>query len=151
MTTVADIRQAWRHPDEGNDVNDADTEVLKARFEALSGGARSWIKELVSQAKRHHCGFHMSEARTVRRYEIYRALILLGEHGDCDDNDVRVLVASVMRSDVPHWPSIAPGHALGALDVAGAAELARLADRYVTGHVVAVVRGGELYVEAVAA
>ena len=76
--------------------------------------------------------------------------MLLGEHGDCDDDDVRVLVASVMRSDVPRWPSVHPGHAVGALDWAEATAFARLADMYVLGHIEAWVERGELYVRAAA-
>ena len=136
---LAAVKEAWQHPDEGDDVSDADTEALRERFDALPAGARQWIRELVSQAKRNLCGFHMSEARTVRRSELYRGLILLAEH---------VLVASVMQSDVPHWPSIHPGNALGACDWAEATAFARLADRYVSGHVTAVVRDGQLYVQA---
>jgi hypothetical protein len=138
VTTLADIRRAWRTPDEGDTVSDADTELLRARFDELEPTQRAWIAGLVRQAKQHHCGFHMSEARTVRRYEIYRGLIMLAQQ-DCDDEDVRVLVGSVMDSDVPHWSSIATGHAVGALDHVGALAFAQLADRYCTGHVVGVV------------
>lgn len=145
---LAAVKDAWRNPDEGDDVTESDVAVLRQRFDALSAGARSWIAELVKRAKQNQCGFHLSECHTVRRYEIYRGLVLLAEHGDCDDGDVRVLVASVMQSDVPHWPSIHPGHAVGACDWAEATAFARLADRYVNGQVAGVVRDGELYVEA---
>jgi hypothetical protein len=141
MTTaieLANVKRAWRQPDEGGPVSDDDTDVLRAVFDHLEPTQRAWIAGLVKQARQHHCGFHMSECRTVRRYEIYRGLILLAQQ-DCDDEDVRTLVASVMDSDVPHWPSIAAGHAVGALDHQGAAEFARLADRYCTGDVVGVV------------
>jgi hypothetical protein len=141
MSTVAEVRQAWRQPDEGGPVSDDDTEMLRAVFDHLEPTQRAWIAGLVRQARQHHCGFHMSECRTVRRYEIYRGLILLAQGGADDDEDVRTLVASVMDSDVPHWPSIAAGHAVGALDARQAAEFARLADRYCTGDVVGTVVG----------
>jgi hypothetical protein len=139
-TQVANVKRAWRHPDEGGTVSDDDTKLLRGRFDSLEATQRAWIAGLVRQAKRHHCGFHMYEQRTVRRYEIYRGLILLAQE-DCVDDDVRVLVGSVMDSDVPHWPEIATGHAVGALDHIGAAEFARLADRYCTGDVVGTVIG----------
>lgn len=143
--TLAQIREAWQHPDEGGPVSDADVMTLKAVFDHLEDTQRSWIAGLKRQARQHHCDFHMADVRTVRRYELHRGLILLAQQ-DCDDEDVRVLVGSVMDSDVPHWPAIATGHAVGALDAQGATELAALADRYCTGDVVGVVVDGRLKV-----
>jgi hypothetical protein len=138
---LAAIRDQWRQPDEGGPVSDADTNTLRTKFDQLEPVHRSWIAGLKRQARQHGCDFHMNEVRSVRRYELHRGLILLAQAGADDDEDVRTLVASVMDSDVPHWPSIAAGHAVGALGAADAARFAQLADRYATGDVVGVVIG----------
>lgn len=119
------------HPD-GLDVAFAS---LAKHFNALEKPTRSWLAELQVQAQRHGCGFHAKDAHTLRRFELIRGLVTLGQRGDDDDELVRVLVHHVTGDDAALFPIIQPGHALGALDATEAHAFAELAAQVTTGKV----------------
>ncbi|QQS25176.1 MAG: hypothetical protein IPM43_01930 [Actinomycetota bacterium] len=125
-------------PDEGAYVTDADAEAMKARFERLAPNQQAVFRELVVQATNAGVPIHMSQARTVRRYEIARGLLPLLEAG-WDDEVVRALAAKAMSSDAPMLTAVALGHAVGALDATSAAQFARLCDDYVAGRLTAAI------------
>ena len=100
--------------------------VLKGRYDALAPGGRAWIGELVKAAIGAGVSFHMSTTKTARRYSILRALVLMAENGEGDD-DVRALLEPII-GDVAQFPSVPVGHLVGSLSVQEAATFAGLVD-----------------------
>lgn len=137
-------------PDEGGYVDDATADAMKVRFGQLTDDQRNTFKQVASEAINAGVSFHMSQARTVRRFEIARGLLTVLEAG-WDEEVVRALVANAMSSDAPLFPAVTVGHAVGALDAASAAQFARLAGDYAAGRLTAAITNdGHLTLHAAA-
>lgn len=135
IATAVDARPA---PDEGGPADDAAVEALSRRFAALPESVRKgWWATLATQAIHGHNGrgrvpYRLGEARTMRRFEITRALVTLAEHECFDDEVLRALVASVLvGEELVWWPTIGAGQVVGMLGATEAATFARHVDVYV--------------------
>lgn len=97
-------------------------EALEGRFSHLDDDGKEWVWSVITEASQAGVPFIANKStgkRTVRRFELYRGLILLAEAGlgGGDDDLVRGLVATVLDSDAPYHPVFTLGHCVGSLDV----------------------------------
>ena len=120
-------------PDEGDEVDDVTFGVLEARYKALVPVARSWVNQLASEATRGGVPFHSKDNHTRRRWEILRALTVLAEADNTDD-DVRGLLWPIV-GDCALFLHVTVGHLVGSLSVDEAITFGRL----VTGELAVVV------------
>lgn len=130
-------------PDDGEPGDEAAYLALQKAYAGLPAEVKAWFAQLTDQSTRHRCSFHSHGARTVRRFEIIRGLIELATAGGFDDESIRCVLAgtpALIEPDVAHDPRLEPGHLLGSLDAARAAEFAQRAARLAAGNVAATVR-----------
>lgn len=133
-------------PDEGGPADAAAVEALTQRFLALPAEIRKgWWSDLTTQAQtgvrgRGRCPYRLGEGKTVRRFEIARALITLAEGGVLGgvdtpfaDDVLRALVATVLDLDAIWWPTTLPGQCVGMLGATEAAAFARVVDGLFSG------------------
>lgn len=133
-----DAVRAKGAPAEGDTSDGGTFDALQARYLALSAEGRGWIQSLTEAAQHALVSFHAKGNRTVRRYEIIRALVLLADDGAPDDETMRCLLATVV-GDVAHFASVHVGHLVGSLDVHEAARFAAACDAFVAGRMTATV------------
>jgi hypothetical protein len=137
--TLGELRAMWANPDEGPVVSKILYQACKNSYEELADkhpDRAAFINAITSQAARNGVSVRMDEdAPTLRRFEITRGLIRLAG-ADCDDEDVRLCVATAMDSDAPLMPAVAVGWAVGGLGSGGVDEakrFAQVADDHVDG------------------
>lgn len=120
-------------PEQGADLSGADYaagwDALQAHYAALDPAAKAWLAGLISEARRRAVSFHAREVRSLRTFELYRALISLAEAGGDQDELLRALLALVV-GDVALHQGIHPGHITGSLGATEAARLAGLVDAF---------------------
>lgn len=116
-----------RPADEGVAVDDPTFDVLQRAYQALAAEGRAWIASLTEQATRGLVPFHTRGHRTARRFEIVRALVLLAQRGDHDDETVRGLLEPII-GDCAQFPSVPVGHLVGSLSATEAAQFSGLVD-----------------------
>ena len=109
-----------------------DYTVLKARYDALDPASRDWIKQLVTEAQQAGVSFHLSETKTVRRFELLRGLTLLCGDGSGNDDSLRACLEQVI-GDVAQFPTVPAGHLLGSLSAREAATFSALCDEFAHG------------------
>ena len=120
-------------PTEGATVDDATFDVLKATYRALPVPAREWIAAITLAATQHSAGFNAEHIRSVRRYEIIRALVLLAQDqpGPVADQDVRDLLEPII-GPCAQYPTLPVGWLIGTLSHVEASQFSGLLDhRYV--------------------
>jgi hypothetical protein len=126
------------HPDEGGDVDDASVEALRSAAGALTSEAKTVVTATVQESIRAGLSLHMSERRTMRRFEVMRGVVTVAELVDDQRDTLRCIAASVI-GDIAHYPSVPVGHVLGSMNADEASQFAQLCDQYaagdVTGHV----------------
>lgn len=120
---------------EGDDASDSFT-ALQAKYEAMPANGRAWVKALALQGIQAGVSFHASQARTVRRFEIMRGVVLLAHHDAAEDEVLRALLEHVI-GDVAHFAAVTPGQLLGSLDVHEATRFAQQVDQFLAGSMVA--------------
>ena len=128
--TPAEIHATLADPDEGDPADPRAMEALQRAYKALSDDARRWIGRFIVEAQRHRVDFSPKTNPSVRRFEILRGLVLLAEAGGVSDDDVRELVAASGVGDAALFPTVLPGHAVGAMSATEAALFAAMADDY---------------------
>jgi predicted nucleic acid-binding protein len=128
------VARLRRHPNIDEGVV-ADPEQLDRTFArmielyiGLDVAAKSWMGNLQGDAQRAGCGFHASERHTLRRFELIRGLIALAAAELDDDDLIRHLVEHATGDDVAQFPTVRPGHVLGAMDAAEASRFALACD-----------------------
>jgi hypothetical protein len=134
VPTLGELRAMWATPDEGPDVSKILVEAAKNSYDAL-GDDKAFVNAIATEAKRNGVPIGLRERPTLRRFEIMRGLIRLAG-ADCDDEDVRLCVATAMDSDAPLMPAVAVGWAVGGLGSGGVDEakrFAQVADDHVDG------------------
>jgi hypothetical protein len=146
IPTLGELRAMWADPDEGPDVSAILVEAAKNSYEAL-GDDKAFVNAIATEAKRNGVPIGLKERPTLRRFEIMRGLIRLAG-ADCNDEDVRLCVATAMDSDAPLMPAVAVGWAVGAMGVNEAKRFAQVADDHVDGRLM--VRDDRLVVVGVA-
>ncbi len=109
-----------KRPAEGDPTDPEDFNALQRRYEQLVGAPLDWVTRIMKEAFAAGVSFHAKEAKTARRFEIIRGLIMLAENDGADDEVMRALAALALGSDAPLFPAITAGHAVGALDVTAA-------------------------------
>lgn len=135
-------------PDEGGDIDEATYQAVKGSYDKLTSGAAEWLTELSIEGKRCH-DWRLQQARTVRRFEIYRGLIALGaarerladslaveidNHAVMNDVIVRPLVWAASGSDDSTlFANVTAGEAIGSLNATEAATFAVLAAELADG------------------
>ena len=123
-----------RHPDEGADIDEASVEALRSAAGALTGEAKALVGATVQESIQAGLSLHMSERRTVRRYEVMRGVVAIAHELD-DQRETLRCIAAVILGDVAHFPSVSVGHVLGAMTADEATQFARLCDQYAAGGV----------------
>lgn len=108
-------------------MDDPTFDVLQRAYQALAAEGRAWIASLTEQATRGLVPFHTRGHRTARRFEIVRALVLLAQRGDHDDETVRGLLEPII-GDCAQFPSVPVGHLVGSLSATEAAQFSGLVD-----------------------
>jgi hypothetical protein len=130
--TPAEQHAALRtSPDEGGPGDAGAFLALEKRYMALDDAARRWIANLVGEAQRHGVEFHARDHKTVRRFELVRAAVMLAETQP-DDESLRAILHSVV-GDIARFPSVATGHAVDA------ATFAQRVDTFINGTVPCIV------------
>ena len=109
-----------------------DYAVLEARYDALDPDSRHFIKTLVTEAIAAGVSFHLSETKTVRRFEILRGLVILCGDGSGSDDSLRACLEQVI-GDVAQFPTVPAGHLLGSLSAREAATFSALCDEFAHG------------------
>lgn len=128
-------------PAEGDSLREADIDVLERRFNELSEEAKAWTGALVAQGNKGH-SWRIKRAPTVRRFELYRGVLVLAEWGVKSETDavaadetVRAIVHLATGHGIDRTLEIPPGQLLGTLNADEAARFAQVAvdltkDRY---------------------
>jgi hypothetical protein len=129
--TLGELRAMWANPDEGPAVSAILVEAAKNSYEKL-GDDKAFVNAIATEAKRNGVPIGLRELDSLRRFEIMRGLIRLAG-ADCDDEDVRLCVATAMDSDRPLMADVAVGWAVGAMGVDEAKRFAQVADDHVDG------------------
>jgi len=135
--TPADQRAAIDQrpaPDEGATIAEVDVEALRTAAAALSAEARALVGATVQESIQAGLSLHMTEHRTVRRFETMRGVVVLAEHLDDQRETLRCILAEIV-GDVAHFPTVAVGHVLGTLSADEARRFAHLCDQFVAGAV----------------
>ena len=138
LTPAAQKAQLRTSPAEGDIADSEAFDALERHYVELSASARSWITELAKSAQQNGVSFHAKEARTVRRFEIIRALVALALSNSHDDDTLRAVLASVV-GDVANFANVDPGHVLGSMSAGEAAIFARRVDELISSDVPATV------------
>jgi len=125
-------------PDEGPDADPADVQAEQDAYSELDADARKWIGELSTSAANWNVPFSMSAAsnqpRTARRLAIIAGLVRMCHADAANDDTLRSLLALTVSADWPLFPNVQPGHALGVLGAAEAAQFAAHAEALNHGH-----------------
>jgi len=125
-------------PDEGPDADPADVQAEQVAYALLDADARKWIGELSTSAANWNVPFSMSAAsnqpRTARRLAIIAGLVRMCHADAANDDTLRSLLALTVSADWPLFPNVQPGHALGVLGAAEAAQFAAHAEALNHGH-----------------
>jgi len=128
----AAVRQQISDADEGGQADGAAYILLENRYKGLDAEGRAWISRIATEATQHGVGFHSSAAKTVRRFEILRGLVMLAAV-EPDDETVRCLLERTI-GDVAHFESLTLGHLLGTCTAEEAKAFALDCHMYVDGH-----------------
>lgn len=119
--------------DEGRTLEPDSFVPLEALHASLPTEAQNWFHGIVAEADRASVPFRGRHTKTLRRYELYRGLLLLAQGGGDADEIVRALVALALDTDAPLYPCITTGHAVGAMGATEAEKFAGLCVDYVDG------------------
>jgi hypothetical protein len=111
-------------PEEGEMSDERSFAALRQRYDRLTKAQASWIAALGRDAEAAGVGFSSKETKTVRRFEILRALVILAGRDESDDA-VRQLLALVDPT-IEQLGSVPLGHIIGSLSATEAATFARL-------------------------
>ncbi len=136
VPSVADVRVTnieRERPDEGGSVDLGHLKALNLEFTKQHKAVRTQMTTWQQEATRAGWAYHMKDCPRVRRFEIVRAAIRLGNLLLLDgftEGHARGLVAFAMGSDDPHMPSIPLGACLGAMSLDEAKALIELAETY---------------------
>jgi hypothetical protein len=128
----AAVRQEVADEDEGGQADGAAYVILERRYMGLDPVGRKWISRIATEATQHGVGFHSSAAKTVRRFEILRGLVMLAAV-EPDDETVRCLLERTI-GDCAHFASLTLGHLLGTCTADEAKRFALDCHMYVDGH-----------------
>mgnify|MGYP003652397471 CR=1 FL=1 len=131
----AAVRQEVTDGDEGGQADAAAYILLEQRYMGLDPVGRKWISRIATEATQHGVGFHSSAAKTVRRFEILRGLVMLAAV-EPDDETVRCLLERTI-GDVAHFEALTLGHLLGTCTANEAKAFALDCHTYVDGHFIA--------------
>ena len=104
-------------------------------YRKLHSVGRKWISRIATEATQHGVGFHSSAAKTVRRFEILRGLVMLAAV-EPDDETVRCLLERTI-GDTAHFASLTLGHLCGSLTADDAKAFALDCHAYMGGHFIA--------------
>jgi len=130
--TAYAILEARRVPDEGPDADEATVAALADHHRTLPKVGQTWISDLKRSALLvdvNPAALNLADRRSVKRFELARALVGLAERGLIDDEGDQVLRDLLLAIDPAlAQPAIPLGAALAALDVTEAMTLARLVD-----------------------
>lgn len=135
--TPADQRAAIDQrpaPDEGATIAEADVEALRTAAAALGPEAKALVGATVQESIQAGLSLHMTEHRTVRRFEAMRGVVVLAEQLDDERETLRCILAEIV-GDVAHSPTVPVGHVLGTLSAEEARRFAQLCDQFVAGAV----------------
>lgn len=119
------------NPDEGGPADAGAFMALEQQYMALPDDARKWLAEFARDATQAGVSFHAKEHKTVRRFELLRALVQLSQSDSVDDDTLRAVLATVI-GDVAHFPAVTVGHLIGSLSAGEAEIFARRVDELVT-------------------
>lgn len=125
--------------DEGGPVDPVMFDDLAKIHATLPADTKTWFVGVIHEASRASVDFRAHYTKTLRRYELYRGLLLLAGNGDAVDDVVRALVALTLDSDAPLSPHVTTGHTVGAMSATQAALFAQHAVDYVDGRLSATV------------
>jgi hypothetical protein len=95
------IRIAAPAIDEGPLVDDATYNALKERHQALPKEQRAILERITDEALQAHASISLRQLRSVRRWEIARALIMWCEAG-WDDDVIRDLLLAITADSTRH-------------------------------------------------
>lgn len=140
-----------RTPDEGATIALDSVVALRAAHDALPSAVQFWVAAIGATAKRHGVSISITQAQTLRRFEINRGLIHLGAVADMDTpSDADELLRAVLFSvvgDRAWFAGIPSGVIVGSLDHAEAARFALLCDQFASTQVPGLIVNGHLRLE----
>ena len=119
--------------DEGAAATAADMARLRERYDGLDDAGRSWIGQLITEARDAGATFHPSERKTMRTVRIVTGLVTLAA-AEADDADVvRALVCAAIGDDVALQPALPLGAVVAMMGAAEADLFTGLADALAAG------------------
>ena len=120
-------------PDEGAEASTGAMLLLRERYDALDDAGRSWIGQLITEARDAGATFHPSERKTLRTLRIVGGLITLAA-AEADNADaVRALVCTAIGDDVALQPTLPLGTVVAMMGHLEAATFAGLAEALAAG------------------
>jgi len=124
ITEAEAKRRLHTTPEEGDMSDDRTFLVLQKRFERLSPPRKQWITALGRAAHEAGVSFSAKETKTARRYETLRALVVLAERDESDEQ-VREWL-TLVDERIAQLATVPLGHIVGSLSATEAATFARL-------------------------
>lgn len=118
--------------DEGDLINDDDYQTLVTHYEALSDNDRDRLAIITGEAKAAALPISLTERRSVRRWEIARALILWHQVG-WDSDVVRDLLAAIVDNELVRHYATPLGAVVGTLTIDEAKAFAETAQMVLDG------------------
>lgn len=137
-------------PDEGDTVGDAEVDAMLTRLGGLRGDGRRWATQKLVEARDAGVPVSLRATRSVRAFEISRALATWAETFGDDDELVRHALVHVVDNDrvQPGYPT---GAVIGALATDEATALVGVCLAVESGRLVLVIDGQGERLEEVAA
>lgn len=128
---VVEHRITREPPDEGDDLDDDTRASLRAAYDADESRKR-WIGTLAADAIRAGHPFNMVKGTpgSVRRFEIYRALMTAWDVLEGDEDVCRAAIAHVTGEHFARQPTIPLGACFGALAIDEARRLIGVLDSF---------------------
>ena len=130
LSPADQLAQVATNPDEGGPADPAAFAAIEQHYNQLTPVAHRFITDIARDAQQHHVSFHARDHKTVRRFEILRALLAVAAH-TTDPDAVRALLASVIP-DAMALDKVTVGHLVGSLDAHRAARFAAHVDLHFT-------------------
>ncbi|MFM1966800.1 MAG: hypothetical protein RL134_2525 [Actinomycetota bacterium] len=118
--------------DEGGDADPAAIKALEKHVRALPDSMQQGIKQIAADANKAKGSISLRQRRTVRRFELGRALVAIANILGPDD-DLGTYMAALIQHVWPDHTHISVGAAIATLDAEAASALAHAADQLAEG------------------
>jgi len=123
--------------DEGNDADPEAITLFATWLKEQDDDVRNVVKQIASDATKHGTSISLAQRKTVRRFEIARAIKITVEFTEGIDNNIIEVLDGLLHY-IGHAQNVGVGERLGHLDVTAAAALSDAAAQLAAGHLLLV-------------